>query len=257
MKKALCLLFVLVFIYYFVTFSILYIFKVIDKIDSLNNTIKLLEKDTMVKDALFKLTHEIKNPLAVCKGYLEMIYDKVLVEKIDTKHSDIILPETNEMIGRVVKVGPNSFDKDLNEIPLQVKINDIILIKDNVSTPIRLNGKDYFAIEEKAIVGIIKENAEITFINESILMKPYHFKKLLNSTILEAPDINYEDLDYSEVYNRDLFKIEYIDGNVKNLQKDDIVLAKRDFTNYVYLNQEKYFLLNGKDYIEAKLETGE
>ena len=95
------------------------------------------------------------------------------------------------------------------------------------------------------------------FINESILMKPYYFKKLLNSTILEAPDINYEDLDYSEVYNRDLFKIEYIDSNIKNLQKDDVVLAKRDFTNYVYLNQEKYFLLNGKDYIEAKLEIGE
>lgn len=205
----------------------------------------------------------IMQVLGVFKGNLinlnnlEMIYDKVLVEKIDTKHSDIILPETNEMIGRVVKVGTNSFDKDLNRVPLQVKIGDVVLIKDNVSTPIRLDGKDYFGIEEKAIVGIIKENAEITFINESILMKPYHFKKLLNSTILEAPDINYEDLDYSEVYNRDLFKIEYIDNNVKNLQRDDIVLAKRDFTNYVYLNQEKYFLLNGKDYIEAKLEIGE
>ena len=189
---------------------------------------------------------------------LEMIYDKVLIEKIDTNsYAGTILPETNEMIGKVVKIGTNNFDKNLNKIPLQVKVNDVVLIKDNVSTPIRLDGKDYFAIEEKAIVGIIKENAEINFINESILMKPYYFKKLLNSKILEAPDINYEDLDYSEVYNRDLFKIEYIDNNIKNLQKDDIVLAKRDFTNYVYLNQEKYFLLNGKGYIEAKLETGE
>ena len=185
---------------------------------------------------------------------LEMIYDKILVEKIDTNsYAGIILPETNEMIGKVVKIGTNSFDKDFNRIPLQVKIDDVILIKDNVSTPIRLDGKDYYAIEEKSIVGIIKENAEITFINESILMQPYYFKNLLNSTILEAPDINYEDLDYSEVYNRDLFKIKYIDKSISELNEGDIVLAKRDYTDYVYLKQEKYFLLFGKNWIEAKI----
>ena len=32
-----------------------------------------LKKDKEIKNALFKLTHEIKNPLAVCKGYLDMI----------------------------------------------------------------------------------------------------------------------------------------------------------------------------------------
>lgn len=66
-------LILLVFIYYFISFSIVYIFKVIDKIQTLNNSIKILEKDKEIKNALFKLTHEIKNPLAVCKGYLDMI----------------------------------------------------------------------------------------------------------------------------------------------------------------------------------------
>lgn len=186
---------------------------------------------------------------------LNMIYDKILVERIDTNSCDnIILPKTNEMIGRVVKIGTNKFDKNFNKIPLQVKTGDVVLVKDNVSTPIRLDGKDYFAIEESAVVGVVEKNGEITFINESILMQPFHFKKLLNSTILEAPDINYEDLDYSEVYNRDLFKIKYIDKRIKDLKENDIVLVKRDFTNYVYLNQEKYHLINGKNYIEAKLE---
>ena len=67
------LLLIIVFIYYFATFSILYLFKVMDKIESLNTTIKMLEKDKKIKNALFKLTHEIKNPLAVCKGYIDMI----------------------------------------------------------------------------------------------------------------------------------------------------------------------------------------
>lgn len=185
---------------------------------------------------------------------LEMTYDKVLIEKINlSAYNDIILPKTNEMIGKVVKVGTNSFDKNFNKIPLQIKTGDVVLIKDNVSTSIRLNSKEYFALEEKAIVGII-EKTSIKFINESILLKPYVSSNVLNSNVLITPDISYEDLDYSDIYNRDLFKIEYLDENLKNLKVGDIVLIKRDYTNYVYLNQEKYHLINGKDYIEAKIE---
>lgn len=65
--------FLLVFLYYFLTFFILYVFKLIEKIRKLNDSIEQLEKEKKIKNALFKLTHEIKNPLAVCKGYLEMI----------------------------------------------------------------------------------------------------------------------------------------------------------------------------------------
>lgn len=64
---------ILIFIHYFITFSVIYIFKVIEKVESLNNIVEVLEKEKSIKDALFKLTHEIKNPLAVCKGYLDMI----------------------------------------------------------------------------------------------------------------------------------------------------------------------------------------
>lgn len=190
---------------------------------------------------------------------LEMLYDKILVEKIDTSsYAGVILPETNEMIGKVIKVGTNNFDKDFNKVPLQVKIDDVILIKDNVSTPIRLDGKDYYAIEEKAIVGIFKNDfgaENIKFINESILMTSYIPKKVSSSSILINPEVNYEDLDYSNVYNRDLFQIKFLDENLNNLKKDDIILVKRDYTNYVYLNQNKYHLLNGKSWIEAKIST--
>ena len=185
---------------------------------------------------------------------LEMIYDKVLVEKVDTKiWKGLVLPESSQMIGIVVKTGSNSFSKDGKEIPLKVKTGDVVIIKDNVSTPINLDNKQYYALEEKAIVGIA-ENNEVNFINESILMKSYNFPNVLNSSLLIAPDINYEDLDYSDIYNRDLFQIKYLDKNLKKLNIDDIILVKRDYTNYVYFNQEKYFLINGKEYIEAKIE---
>ena len=85
-------------------------------------------------------------------------------------------------------------------------------------------------------------------------MKSYIATKLLNSNILISPDINYEDLDYSDIYNRDLFQIKFLDKKLNNFKKEDVILVKRDFTNYVYLNEEKYHLINGKDWIEAKIE---
>lgn len=44
-----------------------------EEIVNLNNSIKDLEREKTLRNALFKLTHEIKNPIAVCKGYLDML----------------------------------------------------------------------------------------------------------------------------------------------------------------------------------------
>ena len=188
---------------------------------------------------------------------LTMIYDKILVERIKPNSSDMLdLPESNEMIGVVKKVGSNSFDKNNNKVPLKVSIGDYVLIKDNVSTPITLGEVQYYAVEEKAVVGIFRNGFSIDnieFINESILMESYYAPRVLNSTLI-SPNINYEDLDYSDIYNRDLFQIKYLDKNLSNLKKDDIILVKRDYTNYVYLDNNKFHLINGKNYVEAKIE---
>lgn len=186
---------------------------------------------------------------------LEMVYNKVLIEKIDIKQSDLYTID-NSMIGKIVKIGNTGFTKDLKPKNLRVKVGDVIIVKDNISTEIRLNNKVYYALEENNIVGIIGYGfslADVTFINESILMKPYINSNILNSSILITPDINYEDLDYSDIYNRNAFKIEYLDEDIKELSKGDVVIVKRDFTNYVYFNQEKYFLLNGKEWVETKI----
>ncbi len=68
-----------------------------DKIESLNTTIKMLEKDKKNKNALFKLTHEIKkNPLAVCKGYIDMI--DLNKEEKALKYINIMKQEINRSL---------------------------------------------------------------------------------------------------------------------------------------------------------------
>lgn len=109
------LLLIIVFIYYFTTFSILYLFKVMDKIESLNTTIKMLEKDKKIKDALFKLTHEIKNPLAVCKGYMDMI--DLNKEEKALKYISIMKQEIN---------------RSLNIISDFVEYNKIKVVKEQI-----------------------------------------------------------------------------------------------------------------------------
>ena len=44
-----------------------------EEIMNLNTAMKELEKEKVLRTSLFKITHEIKNPIAVCKGYLDML----------------------------------------------------------------------------------------------------------------------------------------------------------------------------------------
>lgn len=60
------------FIFLIVSISIIYL---LDKIEEMLNariTAKEIEHDKQIRNTLFQITHEIKNPIAVCKGYLDM-----------------------------------------------------------------------------------------------------------------------------------------------------------------------------------------
>lgn len=65
--------FLVILMFYVVSYIIFYLLKKGEEIMDLNSTIKELEKEKMLRASLFKITHEIKNPIAVCKGYLDML----------------------------------------------------------------------------------------------------------------------------------------------------------------------------------------
>ncbi len=64
---------ILIFLFYLIPFILLYLFKLADNISSLYLTEKEFKKEKQLRNSLFQITHEVKNPIAVCKGYLEMI----------------------------------------------------------------------------------------------------------------------------------------------------------------------------------------
>lgn len=62
----------IIIIFAIVTYLTIYAFKRGEDIISLHISMKQLEKETQYRTSLFKITHEIKNPIAVCKSYLDM-----------------------------------------------------------------------------------------------------------------------------------------------------------------------------------------
>lgn len=178
---------------------------------------------------------------------LVMLGKNILFEKLEKRLSATLLTtESSTTIGRVLKAGPKA----------NVKCGDIILVRDNVSTPISLSGSTYYATESKFVVGIIEDTEyleNVGIINGYVLMEPYISHNVLNSTLLETAEIDYNSLDYSDVNNRDLFKVVYADKTLNNVKIDDIILVNRDYTNYVYYNNKKYFVIDNKKWIAGKI----
>lgn len=89
-------IFISLVIFYIITVLIVNIINIIEKSVSLNITLKELEKEKELKESLFKITHEVKNPIAVCKGYLSMMdYTNIRTVK---KYNKIIYEELNRTL---------------------------------------------------------------------------------------------------------------------------------------------------------------
>lgn len=86
-------MFIILALSYLIMVFVIFILKKGDDILKYHMTFKELEKEKQIRLSLFKITHEIKNPLAVCKGYLDMLntnnleqcnrYIPIIKEEID------------------------------------------------------------------------------------------------------------------------------------------------------------------------------
>jgi len=122
----------------FYTISIFY-YKLIQKIEdmvTLNNTIKELEKEKTIRNSLFKIIHEIKNPIAVCKGYLDMINldDKKKVNK----YVPIIKSEVNRTLTLLDDY------LDFSRVKIEKDIIDIIMLIEDTTRSMNILLKEKF-----------------------------------------------------------------------------------------------------------------
>ena len=101
---------------------------------NLNTAIKELEKEKVLRTSLFKMTHEIKNPIAVCKGYLDMldINNKKKVEKY--------IPIIKGEIERTLNLMDDYLE--YTKIKLNKDVADIYMLLDEVIESLNLFFKE-------------------------------------------------------------------------------------------------------------------
>ncbi len=114
------LIFSIMTIFTSIAYLILFCLNKGEEIMELNNVVHELEKEKKLRESLFKITHEIKNPIAVCKGYLDM-----LDYKDDTKTRKYV-PIIKDEINRTLILMDDFLD--YTKIQVEKDIVDLYLL---------------------------------------------------------------------------------------------------------------------------------
>jgi len=163
-------LIIIVISYIFIVNITSLIYETSKKILIMNMTLKELEQEKQIRLSLFKITHEIKNPIAVCKGYLDMI--NVNDSKQVERYVPILKSEINRLLSLLqdfLLINKSNLDLDIMDINMLIeetalklhpllKENNIDLDLDLIDDEIFING-DYNRLSQ-VIINILKNSLE-------------------------------------------------------------------------------------------------
>lgn len=130
----------LIFVIYVTSFIILYFLNKGEKIVDFNNSLYAVEKEKELRASLFKVTHEIKNPIAVCKGYLDML------DPNDQKKCIKYIPIVKSEINRTLVLMDDFLD--YTKIKIEKEELDLVMLLEELDSAL----KPLF--HERKIVGI-------------------------------------------------------------------------------------------------------
>ena len=125
-----------VIVIYILTYFCLYLFELASKINNLYQVVNTAKEEQKIKNSLFKLTHEIKNPLAVCKGYMDMMN----LSNIDKsqKYLNIIKSEIERSLNIIADF------MEFNKIKINKEIIDLVMLLDEITDSFTLLIKSQF-----------------------------------------------------------------------------------------------------------------
>ena len=91
------------------------------------------------------------------------LHDRILLKRIEEKESQkggIIIPDTAKekpQEGKVVAVGKGKVSDDGKILPLDVKVNDLVLFGKYSGSEINIDGEEHVIMREEDILGIIEK----------------------------------------------------------------------------------------------------
>ncbi len=239
-------IFWLIIMFLITSVFILYLFQMLNNLSGIFTSIKDLEKEKKLKNSLFKLTHEIKNPLAVCKGYLQMI-DINNKEKAE-KYLDIIKNEIERSLLIMADF------KELNKIKISKELADLNYLIEEVY--------------DSLSILIYNKNIDIKFSNDNELYVNIDYLKikqvLINIIKNSVEAINGKGLINIKTYTKNKYVYIEIEDNGIGMDKETLERLKELFFTTkkngtglgVALSNEIVLAHNGEIKYESELNKG-
>lgn len=119
----------LIFVIYVTSFIILYFLNKGEQIVDFNNSLYAIEKEKELRASLFKVTHEIKNPIAVCKGYLDML------DPNDKKKCTKYIPIIKSEIDRTLVLMDDFLD--YTKIKIEKEELDLVMLLEELESTLK------------------------------------------------------------------------------------------------------------------------
>ena len=95
---------------------------------------------------------------------IKPLEDRILVSPLDaeqTTASGLVIPDTAKekpQEGKVLAVGPGRFDEDGDKrIPLDVKVDDIVIYSKYGGTEIKYNGEEFLLLSARDVLAVVEK----------------------------------------------------------------------------------------------------
>lgn len=189
--------------------------KKIKEIIKLEMTMKELKKEEQIRTSLFKITHEIKNPIAVCKGYLDMF------DVNNKEHARKYIPIIRSEINRTLILLQDFLD--CNRLKINKDILDINMLLNEVEEECRplINSKKINFISN------IDYDEELYLEGDYERLKQVLVNVIKNSIeAIKVKDDSYIELD-SDIKNNKVYIT--IEDNGEGIKKEDLKKIKEPF----------------------------
>ena len=193
----------------------LFSLKKIKEIIKLEMTMKELKKEEQIRTSLFKITHEIKNPIAVCKGYLDMF------DINNKEHARKYIPIIRSEINRTLILLQDFLD--CNHLKVNKDILDINMLLNDVEEECRplVNSKKINFISN------IDYDDELYLEGDYERLKQVLVNVIKNSIeAIKIKDDSYIELN-SDIINNKIHIM--IEDNGEGIKKEDLKKIKEPF----------------------------
>ena len=95
---------------------------------------------------------------------IKPLEDRILVQPLDaeqTTASGLVIPDTAKVKpqeGKVLATGPGRFDEQgAKRIPLDVKVDDVVIYSKYGGTEIKYNGQEYLLLSARDVLAVVEK----------------------------------------------------------------------------------------------------